>query len=415
MLSLAPPTARTASIVRPSRTSLRFMPEALGLDPGACMVAAGVLSAGAAVAQVPRRAQRLRKRKAVLSPPSRLPDFLRTPLLIPAESEREPTVLVDCGSGSTRALYFQDDGRSHVAWEKSEWRGEPLAKALHCELRVEKLLRLLEKELSQLTAKGPVLLGATAGVRHAVEDGSLPESKLQLFRDRLHETFGPRARFMVLSGQEEARAEWEALQHALDFAPDLSRDHFDGMLSGGGMSCQLVLRRDGSSPDLFSFRNGVLAPAGLADRAGRGELLAEDLAAELDVLQRKAEEQAARLPRVAADGFALVEWLGLFVAGESTERDQVLGMGYERWLSRQEILERVSAHLAKLATQYSPGAGPVPRRAAISLNYGIILRAVLQRCFHAGSRFYCLKGVNWSTGHYLLHREVLEQSALQQV
>lgn len=38
----------------------------------------------------------------------------------------------------------------------------------------------------------------------------------------------------------QARAEWEALQHALDYAPDLDRDLFDGMLSGGGMSCQLA-------------------------------------------------------------------------------------------------------------------------------------------------------------------------------
>ena len=38
----------------------------------------------------------------------------------------------------------------------------------------------------------------------------------------------------------KARAEWEALQHALDFAPDLQQDLFHGMLSGGGMSCQLA-------------------------------------------------------------------------------------------------------------------------------------------------------------------------------
>lgn len=37
----------------------------------------------------------------------------------------EPVTLVDCGSGSTRALFFKDDGLSHVSWEKSTWRGTP--------------------------------------------------------------------------------------------------------------------------------------------------------------------------------------------------------------------------------------------------------------------------------------------------
>ena len=43
------------------------------------------------------------------------------PPLILRQSEK--ITLVDCGSGSTRALFFQDDGKSHVSWEKSSWRG----------------------------------------------------------------------------------------------------------------------------------------------------------------------------------------------------------------------------------------------------------------------------------------------------
>ena len=81
---------------------------------------------------------------------------------------REPVTLVDCGSGSTRALFFTDDGRSHVRASKSHWRGDPLAVALRDDLRLESLLRLLKQELPS----GPVILGATAGVRQALQEKS---------------------------------------------------------------------------------------------------------------------------------------------------------------------------------------------------------------------------------------------------
>lgn len=91
----------------------------------------GVLSAGAAAArQVPRRARPLRTRPTRPSsgwkllkqlPLLQLPQpVLPTVLVQPID---EPVTLVDCGSGSTRALFFTDDGLSHVSWEKSDWRG----------------------------------------------------------------------------------------------------------------------------------------------------------------------------------------------------------------------------------------------------------------------------------------------------
>lgn len=189
------------------------------MDLGACAVAAGVLSAAAAR-------------------PRRLRDFARPPLLL-----REPVALVDCGSGSTRALFFQDDGHSHVRASKSRWRGDPLAVALRDDLKLDGLLRLLKQELPS----GPVMLGATAGVRQALQersrsrggraetdqtpsknlqkniekvafchlrqDGALCGTRLQLFEDRLREVLGGRAKFMVLSGQEEARFGMKPIEH----------------------------------------------------------------------------------------------------------------------------------------------------------------------------------------------------------
>lgn len=147
MAAMIPFTSTRASLTAPaSRPAVcrRFLPEATGMDLGACAVAAGVLSAAAAR-------------------PRRLRDFARPPLLL-----REPVALVDCGSGSTRALFFQDDGHSHVRASKSRWRGDPLAVALRDDLKLDGLLRLLKQELPS----GPVMLGATAGVRQALQERS---------------------------------------------------------------------------------------------------------------------------------------------------------------------------------------------------------------------------------------------------
>ena len=59
-----------------------------------------------------------------MPPLSKRQDFriLRT-VLVRQPPRESPIALVDCGSGSTRALFFQDDGKSHVSWEKSAWRG----------------------------------------------------------------------------------------------------------------------------------------------------------------------------------------------------------------------------------------------------------------------------------------------------
>ena len=167
--------------------------------------------------------------------------------------------------------------------------------------------------------------------------------------------------------------------------------------------------------DLYSFRNGVLAPGGIAETAGRNLLFAKDLPSKLAEARRLAKEQVEKLPFQLRGSFALVEWLGLYVAGESTERDLLMGLGYNRWLQHQEVLEAVNGHLQDLEHRFLQNAGsqPIPRRVAISWLYGIILQEILQHCFEATSSFYCLKGINWSTGHYLQHREVLQQSILQ--
>ena len=175
------------------------------------------------------------------------------------------------------------------------------------------------------------------------------------------------------------------------------------------------LRQRGTDDEgmaLFSFRNGVLAPGGLAEVAGRNLLFARDLPAKLMEARTLAREQVTKLPCQLKGAFALVEWLGLYVAGESTERDLLMGLGYNRWLRHHEILEAVDAHLRDLQRGHA-GSELVTRRVAISWLYGIILQEILHHCFDTDASFYCLKGINWSTGHYLQHREALRQNVLQ--
>ena len=45
------------------------------------------------------------------------------------------------------------------------------------------------------------------------QDGALCGARLQLFEDRLREELGGRAKFMVLTGQQEARVGMKPIEH----------------------------------------------------------------------------------------------------------------------------------------------------------------------------------------------------------
>jgi len=334
-------------------------------------------------------------------------NFLGTLATVPVSKPAQITV-VDCGSGSTRAICFTEDAELPgvasspvVSREKSSWRGDALAFALQDEVRMQGLVGLLAEQLPE----GPVLVGATAGVRHALDQGAVAPPQLESFACRLKACLGSRASFTVLSGEEEARAEWEAVRHELGA---VAARKCAGMLSGGGMSCQLASQdasQDPWTPELrfFSFRNQVLSPGGLVDQAAQGTLRPPGL---LDGLADFEVEMAARLkelPKGLSGCFALIEWVGLYVGGESTERDRVMGLGYERLLGRQQILEAMDSHLEALRRGLVSEA-PVPRSVAVGLVYGSVLRALLLGVFAEDATFRCLRGVNWATGHYLLER-----------
>mmetsp|Transcript_26538 Transcript_26538/g.47964 ORF Transcript_26538/g.47964 Transcript_26538/m.47964 type:complete len:419 (+) Transcript_26538:63-1319(+) len=312
--------------------------------------------------------------------------------------------VVDCGSGSTRAISFQDDFTG-LSWEKSVWRGEALAAAMQDELRLEALLCVLAEQIPV----GPVLVGATAGVRQALDNGTITCSQLTTFRERLLSRLGSRATFAVLSAEQEARSEWEAAQHVLS---KQSAKPCDGMLSGGGMSCQLVVKDADPSKvaRTFSLCNGVLAPGGLVDYAGRQELHAKDLLQGLKDVEVQTVRQLQSMPKGLRGTFTLVEWVGFYVGGSTTERDMALGLGFYKCLTRAEVLQALNQRLVELKAVASAGEA-VSRRETVTLVYGTVIREILLRAFSEEASFVCLQGVHWATGHYLLCRKKILEKA----
>ena len=94
--------------------------------------------------------------------------------------------------------------------------------------------QLLEM-IQQACPEGRIVLCATAGVRQLLLDRQSCQQQLQLFRDKLGARFAGRAELCVLTGEQEAAAEWQSVQQQ-----QLGLG-VDGMVSGGGASCQLFV------------------------------------------------------------------------------------------------------------------------------------------------------------------------------
>lgn len=327
--------------------------------------------------------------------------------------------VVDCGSGSTRSISFTEElnvgGPSNMSRQKSEWRGAALAKALLDSSTTEELLQLLEEKLPD----GPVLLGATAGVRHSLEVGDVTQEQVDCFNAALRSRLGERASLSILSGEEEARTEWAAVCHELSLtrlrhaqgsvAGAAPPEELRGMISGGGMSCQLAFAAsvgdhgEMAAEQFFSFTNSVLKPGGLVERAAKGLVLAKDLNAEMAVHEANVHAAVQQLPAGQAGVFAMIEWAGDFIAGERSDRDWRMNMGYDRLHSRNEVLRAIQEHAISLWP--TDPHEPVPRSAAVALLYCTVLRTTLRHAFNEDAFFYGMRSVNWATGHYLLTRQ----------
>jgi len=332
--------------------------------------------------------------------------------------------LVDCGSGSCRLVHLRRDrgeapaaageqaaetsspGRVHKT--KLPWRGEALAVAITDEAKASELV----EQVRAIAFEGPVLFGATAGLRAALEAGAVSEEHVARFRKLIQGILGDRGRFEVLSGEEEACAEWEAV--AYELRGRLSEVHAlagcAGMLSGGGMSSQLALAPRGGEPALcFGFQNHVLDPTGLVGRVDRGELRASSLPAALAEYAAFVAERLQGMPTGLIGTFVAIEWTASYIADPCLPTERRLGLGLERVLPRSEVLATLEAHLAaERAVCVAAGEGDLPRPAVLALVYGTLLQAILTTLFGEEASFFCVRGIDWTLGHYLKY--LLESS-----
>jgi hypothetical protein len=154
-----------------------------------------------------------------------------------------PVLVVDCGSGFTRAkVYWRGRGRRIRTQEPHVYAGLPKRwtqrKIVDALMEGGAKLRDWVTSIQALvhaTNSRAALVGATGGLRKAIDDGRVTPAMLLLFKQILAE-YAPSASFYLLSGEDEAEAELTAVRHVAEFVLPSQQV---GMVSGGGMTCQV--------------------------------------------------------------------------------------------------------------------------------------------------------------------------------
>ena len=185
--------------------------------------------------------------------------------------------MVDAGSGWTRVERFSRtaDGLVHLDATK---RLAPLADVLVAggdepERWLSALLALLEDDASasqqqqqqqqqQQEQERVVYIGATAGIRSAITEGTITEERLAQFEALVRRALGERASFAIVSGEDEAALELRAVEYCVRGAAGGGSALLGsggaggggggggggrvGLMSSGGMSSQVVFPLGGS-------------------------------------------------------------------------------------------------------------------------------------------------------------------------
>merc|ERR1712194_157123 len=231
----------------------------------------------------------------------------------------------------------------------------------------------------------------------AIERGDIAPELLVRFRAELQDVIGPRASFEVLSGEQEARAEWRTVQHELQLRAEAGGFAQDcaGMLSGGGMSSQLAV----GPAEFFSIKNQILAPDGLSLRAKRGELRSEELLAALPAVEAYFEAMAEALPQRLAGTYALIEVVAKRIAEDEPEFE------YNTLYSHSAILEGMARKIAAFCAKVAKTSAPVDIGITQRIVYSHLVLVLLRRVFDPSATFYMMDHVSWVVGKYLLLAE----------
>jgi hypothetical protein len=215
-------------------------------DAGSGGPTAAAVAVGAAAAAAAAAAGVWYLRQAATTPPA-----------APTSSTGEH-YLIDCGSGWSRVQKFtiHADGKVHVD-DANAGRLPAVDRAIAAGAQGQQAW--LEALAAEVDSSTPILIGATAGVRDALAQGKLDSAALAAFSGRVRETFGARAQFRVVSGEEEASSELAAVRYCISAMPGVTAGSGGGsgvpgfgglnagvdestvaLISSGGMSSQMV-------------------------------------------------------------------------------------------------------------------------------------------------------------------------------
>lgn len=252
-------------------------------------------------------------------------------------------LIIDCGSGFTRAkvFYTAADGiHSQEAGEyvgQGSWQQPALVSVL---LEGDVAVRAWVSQLQVLIdacSSSAVIAGATGGLRQAMRDGHVTSVMLEEFRAILYE-LAPLVDFRYLSSEEEAEAELWGVQHIAEIALPASIPRPVGLISGGGMTCQVAYYPDGNGePAFMSLVADLLGVFPRMKEIGLRRALAEF---EARLAQRVME---TGLTGQLTGTFIVIEMLGFF--GDSRYPAlEALGLG-KRVLSKLDIIPVLTAHI----------------------------------------------------------------------
>ena len=155
-------------------------------------------------------------------------------------------VLVDAGSGYSRCSLYSGAVPLAVPDSASKLPGNALARVIRDNQDLEFLEGLMEviKEMNLDSASGgvDVFIGATAGVRSALDDGTVRPCEIDRFTETVKKFFRHpfHGRFEVISGEQEALMEMVSVEHAVNALGLVEAGSPLGLISSGGMSSQVV-------------------------------------------------------------------------------------------------------------------------------------------------------------------------------
>jgi hypothetical protein len=346
--------------------------------------------------------------------------------------------VVDFGSGYTRAnlVSLSADGTQASSTKVANLHGMALQEALLDPVSRENLIT----QIADALPNGNILAGGTEGVRYALDTGAITQEDLDAFARSFTQRLGNRAKFYVLTKEQEAKAEWKSVEFALRNmdrlnAPDLeglpkSAD-INGMVSCGGISCQVAMKTTTGAEDtqdwsFISFRNMIgkleeRLDALAYDAETRNQRTSQiarapavqmshkpdSLKHELEKFRQDVGRNIAATKKSGLKGVYVLTELWHMLSYKSTE-------GPEFRPYQTYTVEEVRTKLDEYLKEALANDAPLSQRKRISIIMAVVGQVVFEEIFDHSAKvcFMGGKDMTWSIGWALEHRlGLLSQTA----